>query len=399
MIASPFNIRAKKWIAGRKGLFSIIQNQLQPNEKRIWVHVASLGEFEQGRPVIERIKKQWPQLKIVLTFFSPSGYEIRKNYEHADYVFYLPLDTRRNANKFTNLVKPDFAIFVKYEFWHHFLSALKRNQVPVYLISAIFRKQQVFFRPWGRWYRKILGKFAHIFVQDQESQMLLKKFGFLNTTISGDTRFDRVYEIASAAKTFPLIENFTNGHFTVILGSSWKADEEILFDYINKKGGRLKFIIAPHEIHEQNIQRIMANLTISYQRFTSLTPEKTGETDVLIIDTMGMLSSVYQYGKIAYIGGGFGSGIHNVLEAATFGLPVIFGPNYKKYKEALDLVSSGGAFEVNNESEATDTLEKFLTDVAFYEGAGRIAKDYVDKNRGACKTIMEFLDQKHNFGK
>lgn len=395
IIASPFNVRAKKWVYGRKGLFSTIKNQLKHGEKRIWIHAASLGEFEQGRPVIEQLKKQWPGIKIVLTFFSPSGYEIRKNYEYADYVFYLPLDTRYNALRFIELIHPEFVIFVKYEFWRNFLFQLKKKQIPVYLVSAIFRKNQVFFRPWGRWYRQILHTYKHIFVQDQPSVELLKEFGITNTSVSGDTRFDRVYEIASNAVSIPLVEKFTDRYFTIILGSSWKADEEILFGYINGKSPDIRFIIAPHEIHEQNIDRITEHLKKKYLKFSEQAQESVNESDVLIIDNIGLLSSIYRYGKIAYIGGGFGSGIHNILEAATFGLPILFGPNYKKYKEALDLVSSGGAFEVNNATQAGQLLDKLIHDRDFYHKSSKTARDYVEKNRGACNKIVGSLFENH----
>jgi 3-deoxy-D-manno-octulosonic-acid transferase len=395
LASSPFNIRARKWIKGRKKLFKQIRQQLNENEKRIWIHSASLGEFEQGRPIIEELKKYWPNLKIVLTFFSPSGYEIQKNYEHADYVFYLPLDTPGNAKRFIDLIKPEFVIFIKYEFWRNFLNTLKKRQIPTYLISAIFRKDQVFFRPYGKWYRKVLSNFSWLFVQNNDSLKLLQQIGYNNASISGDTRFDRVLQIASAAKSIPVAESFSNGHFTIIIGSSWRLDEEILFEFINSKRDNIKFILAPHEIHEPNIQRISNSLKIDYMRFSNATDSQK-EADVLIIDNIGMLSSIYRYGKIAYIGGGFGSGIHNILEAATFGLPVIFGPNYKKYQEAVDLIRLGGAFEVNNSNDIKEILNKLVSEKSFFEKAGAICCKYVQDNCGACKIIMDFLIEKHN---
>lgn len=393
--ASPFNEKAKMWISGRKHLFNKIQNQLKNNEKRIWIHAASLGEFEQGRPIIEEIKKEIPQFKIVLTFFSPSGFEIQKNYKYADYVYYLPLDTRRNAKKFVSLINPAFVIFVKYEFWRNHLYVLKEYDIPTYLVSAIFRKDQVFFRPWGKWYRKILDYFSWFFVQNRASEEILQHFGFKNISISGDTRFDRVNQIAQKAKTFPIIEKFVNEHFTIIVGSSWKADEEILFDYINNKARKIKFIIAPHEIHESNIQRIISSLRVKNERYSKANEETLKEADALIIDNIGMLSSIYQYGKIAYIGGGFGSGIHNVLEAATFGLPTLFGPNYKKYQEAVDLIKLGGSFEVKNSGSATELLNKLFQDREFLENSGKICYNYIENKKGACKSIINFLIQKH----
>jgi 3-deoxy-D-manno-octulosonic-acid transferase len=391
LMASPFNTRAKKWLNGRKNLFKYISGQIKENEKRIWVHAASLGEFEQGRPIIEEIKKYKPEFKIVLTFFSPSGYEIRKDYEHADYVFYLPLDTSLNAKKFINLVKPEFAIFVKYEFWRNLLFYLKKKEIPVYLISAIFRKDQVFFRPWGKWYRKVLGCFEWMFVQNQASQELLNKYGYKNVSISGDTRFDRVFQIASQSKDIPLAKQFSENNFTIVLGSSWKADEEILFDLINNQTDSIKYIIAPHEIHEENIQRIIGNLKVSYQRYSAIEADKLKNSKVLIIDNIGLLSALYRYGNVAYIGGGFGSGIHNVLEAATYGLPVLFGPNYKKYQEAVDLINLGGAFGVNNKMEVEKILNKLISDNESLEKASSICKEYVDGNKGACQTIMDYL--------
>ena len=392
LLAAPFNIRANKWIAGRKGLFRQIGSDLATNEKRIWFHAASLGEFEQGRPIIEEIKIRWPHYKIVLTFFSPSGYEIRKDYEFADYVFYLPLDTKHNAVRFINLVKPELVFFIKYEFWHNFLYTLKRNNIPSFLVSAIFRENQVFFKPWGKWYRNMIGCFSHIFVQNGESQQILNKFGFINTSLSGDTRFDRVSQIAGATKKIPAADLFSRDNFTIIIGSSWKADEEKLFSYINQNPQNIKFIIAPHEIHESNIQRIMASIKLDMVRFSKANDEMLVKAKVLIIDNIGILSSIYQYGRIAFIGGGFGSGIHNVLEASTFGLPVLFGPNYKKYQEAVDLVKSGGAFEVKNANDAGKILAQLVQDKDLLAKASQISRQYVQENKGACKKIIDFLE-------
>jgi len=393
VVASPFNKKAQMWLQGRKGLYSHIKSQLNENETRIWIHAASLGEFEQGRPIIEALKKQKPEQKIVLTFFSPSGYEIQKNYEFADYVFYLPLDTWRNAKKFVEFIRPEFAIFVKYEFWYNHLNALKKRNIPSYLISAIFRKDQVFFRFYGRWYRKMLYKFDHFFVQNKESKELLKTIDLENVTVSGDTRFDRVYDIATTVKTFPIVEKFCKNQFTIIIGSSWKTDEEILFDFINENSNKIKFIIAPHEIHESNIERIISNLQKDVRRYSSATEKSVEEADILIIDNIGILSSIYQYANIAYIGGGFGSGIHNILEAATFGLPVLFGPNYKKYKEAVDLIKSKGAFLVKDKITATKQLQKLSSNKGYLKKTSEICIDYVKQKKGATDTITEYLNE------
>jgi 3-deoxy-D-manno-octulosonic-acid transferase len=394
-VSSPFNLRAKKWIVGRKELMENIAHQLKKDEKRVWFHAASLGEFEQGRPVMEEIKKRWPELKLVLTFFSPSGYEIRKDYEHADYVFYLPLDTRGNATKFIEMVQPVFAVFIKYEFWRNFLSLLKQKDIPVYLISAIFRENQIFFRFWGKWYRDILKNFNWFFVQNQASKRLLEGIGYKNISVSGDTRFDRVFEIAKNAKSLPIVEKFSTGYFTIVIGSSWKADEDILFDSINKKHENIRYIIAPHEIHESNIQRIEGNLKVKHQRYSRLDTMPAADCDVLIIDNIGMLSSIYQYGKIAYIGGGFGSGIHNILEAATFGLPVIFGPNYRKYQEAVDLVNLGGAFAIKGQNDVKQILSVLVNESGLLYKAAGISRKYVIENQGACAKITDFILSKY----
>jgi len=388
---SPFNKKAKKWIDGRKGIYKHIANKLKQNERRIWIHAASLGEFEQGRPVIEEIKKRYPNLKIVLTFFSPSGYEIRKDYQYADYIFYLPLDTENNANKFVNLVKPEFVIFVKYEFWSNFLHTLKKQQIPTYLISSIFRKEQAFFRWYGNWYCEILKCFKWFFVQNEVSKDLLNTIGYQNITISGDTRFDRVYDIAQSVNKYPVIEKFIDRFFVIIIGSSWKADEEILYHYINNESNDIRFIIAPHEIHEANIQRIIKNLTKKTIRYSQADESIVLGKEILIIDNIGILSSIYQYGNIAYIGGGFTSGIHSILEPATFGLPVLFGPDYHKFQEAIDLIDLGGAFEISSKKTAEEKLDKLFIDKKYCAQAGNICKKYVIDKKGATQIITDHI--------
>ncbi|HYQ58627.1 MAG TPA: glycosyltransferase N-terminal domain-containing protein, partial [Draconibacterium sp.] len=351
-IAALFNEKAKLFVAGRKNWKKRMSSSIDKSTPYIWFHCASLGEFEQGRPVLEAIKKQYPEYKIVLTFFSPSGFEIRKNYEGADIVSYLPMDNPENAHDFIKIVQPEKVFFVKYEFWNNYISELKKHKIPLYIISAIFRENQLFFKttPWGKWYRNILVNFEHIFVQNESSAQLLEQIGIRNFTISGDTRFDRVAEIARGAKKFEIVEKFKANNVTLIAGSTWKPDEELLAAFINNSSG-VKCIIAPHEVTPANTIRILQLLKRRTIPFSKADISDIDTYDVLIIDSIGILSSLYQYGNVAYIGGGFGVGIHNILEAATFKLPVLFGPNYLKFKEAVELVNEKGAFPVENFSE------------------------------------------------
>ena len=388
-VAALFNEKAKLFVAGRKNWKKKLGSAVDKNASYIWVHCASLGEFEQGRPVLEEIKKQFPKYKIVLTFFSPSGYEIRKNYEGADIVAYLPMDTKNNAQEFIRLVSPQKVFFVKYEFWYNYITELKRQQIPLYIISAIFRENQQFFKstPWGKWYRKMLHSFEHIFIQNETSAQLLKQADINHYTISGDTRFDRVAEIARGAKKFEIVEKFKGKNVTMIAGSTWKPDEELLAAFINNSSDA-KFIIAPHEVTPANINRIQELLKKPAICFSKADISDIDSYDVLIIDSIGILSSLYQYGNIAYIGGGFGVGIHNILEAATFKLPVLFGPNYLKFKEAVDLVNEKGAFPINNFPELQATLNRLINDKTSLQNASEICKNYIEKNVGSTKLIM-----------
>jgi 3-deoxy-D-manno-octulosonic-acid transferase len=390
LLASLFNRKARLWIKGRKGIFDKIKELVRDKKNLFWFHASSLGEFEQGRPLIEALKNKNKSIKILLTFFSPSGYEIRKNYKPADYIFYLPLDTKINALRFIKSVNPSNAFFIKYEFWYHFLNQLKINNIPVYLISANFRQNQVFFKWYGGWFRNMLHKFTRIFVQNKKSEFLLKQIGLDNVTVSGDTRFDRVAEIARHAKTIEIAEKFRHGNPVIIGGSTWEKDEEILVEFINKSSIDIKYIIAPHEIHESSIQRIMKSINKPVIRFSSATIANINDYQVLVIDNIGMLSSLYRYADIAYIGGGFGVGIHNILEAATFGLPLVFGPNYGKFQEAVDLVESGGAFPVNSFASLKIQFENLLGKSKKNE-AGRIAREYVLKNQGATDIILDII--------
>lgn len=383
-LASLFNAKAKLFIKGRKGIFKHISAKFNGDEHPIWFHFASLGEFEQGRPVLESIKASKPNEKIIVTFFSPSGYEIRKNYALADGIFYLPLDTISNANRFVNLLNPKMAIFTKYEFWPNYFKALANKNIPLYIISGIFRPNQTFFKGYGGFYRNVLKCVRHFFVQNEESATLLKSIGINHVDISGDTRFDRVYENAQIPKKLPLIEKFCGDVKVLIAGSTWPEDEKLLVD-LAAKNPDWKLIIAPHEIHESHISTI-TDLFPNSLRLSKLASDTNTETNVqiLIIDNIGMLSSLYQYGKIAYIGGGFGVGIHNTLEAAAFGLPVIFGPNYDKFQEAKDLIEIGAAKSISNADELTTAFEYYVA-----HESGTLAKNYVANKKGATEMIMK----------
>ncbi|UCG29034.1 MAG: 3-deoxy-D-manno-octulosonic acid transferase [Bacteroidales bacterium] len=390
-VASPFNHKLKLWREGRKKIFGRLEKEVNPEEKTIWFHCASLGEFEQGRPVIEAIREKAPGLKILLTFFSPSGYEIRKNFPGADYIYYLPLDTRQNAEKFITLVNPAFAVFVKYEFWYFFIRTLNRRHIPVYLISANFRNNQIFFRRYGGFFRGILAMFTHLFIQNQKSKELLSTIGIDAVSVAGDTRFDRVHAISNRRKRLKPVEQFKQNELTVVAGSTWKEDEEHIIRYINEQKNNLRWIIAPHEIREENILRILNSLTRPSVRYSELNHSNTSGAEILVVDNIGLLSSLYYYGEIAYIGGGFGKGIHNILEAATYGMPVLFGPNYKNFQEALDLVERKGAFPVRSYKDVVNTIHQLITEPEYLKKTGNIAKEFVKSNLGATRLIVEKL--------
>jgi len=392
-LVSPFNKKAKKMLAGQKETFSILRKQLDPKASYIWFHAASLGEFEQGRPLIEKIRKEKPEYKILLTFFSPSGYEVRKNYSGADIVCYLPFDHYWNARKFLLLVKPAMAIFIKYEFWMNYLNQLKRLNIPTYIISAIFRPKQIFFRWYAYRYRKVLNNYDWFFVQDQQSLELLKRFNHQNVSIVGDTRFDRVYEIFEQRKELPLIEKFLNRPenekvLAFVAGSTWMKDEEILIPYFNQHPD-IKLIIAPHEIDGQRIEALKSLFTCQVVRYSQANENTVNDAGCLIIDCIGLLSSVYRYGDLAYIGGGFGKGIHNVLEAAVYGIPVMFGPKYNKFKEAKELIACRGAISITSEDEFSFRMNDFISYSNLIYETGKNAKEYVISNLGATHKIYE----------
>jgi 3-deoxy-D-manno-octulosonic-acid transferase len=387
-IFSLFNPKAKLFINGRKNSYTQIVQKINPNEKHIWFHFASLGEFEQGRPVLEKLKTLYPNKKIVVTFFSPSGYEIRKNYALAD-VFYLPIDTAANAKWFITSINPEMAIFTKYEFWHFYFKELKDRGIPLYVISGIFRESQAFFKWYGGFYRNILKSVTYFFVQNEESENLLKSVGLNNVIINGDTRFDRVYENAQSPKQLSLIESFIGNSPTLVCGSTWPEDEKIL-SVLPEKYPNWKFIIAPHEIHESHIESIEKQFPVGSVRFSVLSSANqtlNAEHQTLIIDNIGMLSSLYQYGKVAYIGGGFGTGIHNTLEAAAFGLPVIFGPKYDKFQEAKDLIAIDAAKSISSAEELINAFNGFAEN----KNAAGQARKYVTDKKGATDQIISMI--------
>ncbi|MCQ2217046.1 MAG: 3-deoxy-D-manno-octulosonic acid transferase [Paludibacteraceae bacterium] len=390
-MASFFNDKAKKFVEGRKNVFSFLKERIVFNDKFIWMHVSSLGEFEQGRPIIEAIKKEHPEYKIILTFFSPSGYEVRKNYDGAEIVCYLPMDTSWNAKKFIRIVNPSIAIFIKYEFWGNYLAELKKHDVPTYIVSAIFRKEQVFFKSYGGWYRNFLYNFEHLFVQDANSKNLLESIGIKNVSVVGDTRFDRVLAIAKASKELPIVSAFKGDKNVLVAGSSWPKDEAFMLPYFNERQN-MKLIIAPHEIHESHLEEIISKLNRPYVRYSKTTPEEAAKADCLIIDCFGLLSSIYRYGEVAYVGGGFGVGIHNILEAAVYGMPVVFGPNYHKFREAVEMVKVGGAFPIQDGNDFGKLMDDLMnTESDSFKRASAEARQFVSDNCGATEAVLAAL--------
>ena len=391
-IASLFNKKVRTMWRGEREAFKILAAKVDPFAKYIWFHAASLGEFEQGRPLMERIRKEHPQYKILLTFFSPSGYEVRKNYEGADIICYLPIDTRLNAIRFLRLVHPKMAFFIKYEFWYNYLHILKHRNIPTYSVSSIFRKDQVFFKWYGGSYKNVLKCFARFFVQNDESKLLLESIGIHDVDIVGDTRFDRVLQIKDAAKHLPICEAFQKDYKVFVAGSSWPPDEEIFIRFFNEhKDWRL--LIAPHVIGEEHLKQILSKIEgKKVVRYTQTTVEEAAQADVLIIDCFGLLSSMYHYGDVAYVGGGFGVGIHNTLEAAVWDMPVIFGPNNKKFQEAQGLLKSGGGFEIHTYEEFVELMQAMMSDAAYLKTAGKRAGAFVASLSGATKKVLSKVE-------
>jgi 3-deoxy-D-manno-octulosonic-acid transferase len=389
-VASLFNKKAKLWVEGRKNIFRKLEESINPNDKIIWFHVASLGEFEQARPVIEKIKEQFRDHKILLTFFSPSGYEIRKNYDKADYVFYLPADTRKNAEKFIKTVNPRLAIFVKYEFWFNYINELYKNKIPLLMISVIFRPEQHFFRFWGRWFRRQLQKITWIFVQNEKSCELLGSIKIRHAEISGDTRFDRVYQIVKEDRRIPEIESFRNNSLIITAGSTWPPDEDIILHILQNTDENLKVVLAPHVVDKSHISDILHKFKkFNPVLFTEFDDKKAKNSRILIINTTGLLAYAYRYSAFSYVGGGFGAGIHSLLEPVTFGHPVLFGPNYHKFQEAHDLIAAGCGFPVSNKEEAMRVVHMLLNDKEKLRELSARSKDFVCNNVGATATIME----------
>ncbi|MDH6305386.1 3-deoxy-D-manno-octulosonic-acid transferase [Parabacteroides sp. PF5-5] len=394
-LLSPFHRKARMMRFGQWKTNGILRDKIDPEAKYIWFHASSLGEFEQGRPMMEKIKADYPQYKILLTFFSPSGYEVRKNYIGADVICYLPFDTPFKVRKFLRLANPCMAIFIKYEFWANYLTELKKRDIPTYIISAIFRPNQLFFKWYGRPYRKVLHCFNHLFVQDKASADLLSEYGVNNVTVLGDTRFDRVLDVQKQAKAIPVVEQFVKAkegekQITLIAGSSWPQDEEFIIQYFNEHP-EMKLIIAPHEIDRGHLLEIHSKLKRPSLRLSEANEKNVSQKDCLIIDSFGLLSSIYRYGDIAYIGGGFGKGIHNTLEAAVYGIPVLFGPNYQKFKEARDIIAIGGGFSVANENDFIEKMDELLTYRDLLISAGEAAGNFVQNNAGATNKILAQL--------
>ena len=386
---SPWNAKAKLWTKGRRNIFERMAKQISKDDRIVWMHVASLGEFEQGRPVLGQIRKHHPQYKILPTFFSPSGYEVRKDYAGADYIFYLPTDTPRNVKRFLKIAHPEVAIFVKYEIWHNYLRQLKARGTRSYLISAIFRRNSIFFRSYGFWWRQSLDCFEQMFVQNEESRALLHEIGFDNVIVAGDTRFDRVAELAKSAPKIEIVERFKGESKLFVAGSTWGPDEDIL-QHIIEQNPDIKFLIAPHEMNEERIGKIMATTSHGALRYTKCDEKSDlSSAQVLILDTVGLLSGAYSYATWSYIGGGFGVGIHNTLEAATFGLPIAFGPNYQKFKEARDMVALGAATKVESAADLEAWFNPLRDDAEHLARTSATAKEYTVKNQGATPMIMQ----------
>lgn len=391
-ITALFSLKIKLFVEGRKVVFPILEQKIKPSDKTIWFHAASLGEYEQGLPVIEKTKEKFPLHKIVVTFFSPSGYEVRKNNTVADVTVYLPLDTKKNAQEFLRLVHPDLVFFIKYEYWLNYLSELKKQNTPTYLISGILRKNQMFFKWYGSFYRKALDTFTYFFVQNENSKKLLLQLDKTNVAVSGDTRFDRVAAILEKDNTLDFIANFKNDTLTIVVGSSWPKDENLLVDFINSNKYNVKFIIAPHNIKEEQIQQLKNSITKKTILFSEKENAALADYDVLIINTIGILTKIYSYADIAYVGGGFGNpGVHNILEPATFGVPIVIGQNYSHFEEAIALVHLEGCIAVSNKKELDDAFTNLILNPIERQERGHICSTFVQMNKGATNVIMNTI--------
>ena len=389
-IIALFSPKIKLFVEGRKPVFDILVTKINPNDKTIWFHAASLGEYEQGLPVIEKIKEKFPNHKIVITFFSPSGYEVRKNNAVADVTIYLPLDTKKNAQQFLKLVHPEIAFFIKYEYWPNYLNELRKLETPTYLISGIFRKNQMFFKWYGGFYRKALETFTYFFVQNESSKKLLFQLGKTNVAVSGDTRFDRVATILEKDNSLNFIEAFKNDTLTIVVGSSWPKDESLLVEYINQTSEKVKFIIAPHNIKSEQIQELKNSISKKVVLFSEKETKNLADFDVFIIDTIGILTKIYSYADIAYVGGGFGNpGVHNILEPATFGVPIVIGSNFSHFAEATALVNMGGCISIVNKNELADAFSNLIRNDDIRHENGHICSTFVQMNKGATAIILK----------
>lgn len=392
-ILAFFSPKMKLFVDGRKDVFLILIQKISPEDKTIWFHAASLGEYEQGLPVIEKINKKYPTHKIVVTFFSPSGYEVRKNNTVADVTVYLPLDTPKNAKFFLELVHPDIVFFIKYEFWINYLNQLQKQKIPTYLISGIFRKNQLFFKWYGGFYRKALDAFNHFFVQNENSKKLINQLGKTNVTVSGDTRFDRVLTILEKDNTLDFISQFKDNKTTIVIGSSWPKDEALLVAYINSCEQDVKFIIAPHNIKPDQIKQLQNSITKKTVLFSEKTNQDLSQFEVFIIDTIGILTKIYSYADIAYVGGGFGNpGVHNLLEPATFGIPIVIGSNYSHFDEATKLVNIGGCISITEFKDLETELTSLIQNTKLRHQKGKICAEFVQKNKGATSSILTQID-------
>ncbi|WP_432222335.1 3-deoxy-D-manno-octulosonic acid transferase [Flavobacterium sp. TMP13] len=391
-IVALFNSKIKLFVSGRKDVFSTLSEKIEPTDKTFWFHAASLGEYEQGLPIIEKIKSTHPNHKIIVTFFSPSGYEVRKNNTVADVTVYLPMDTKSNAKKFIALVHPEKVFFIKYEFWLNYLSELQKNKIPTYLVSGVFRENQIFFKRYGGFYRKALTAFTYFFVQNEKSKKLLNDIHLSNVIVSGDTRFDRVVAILEKDNQLDFIAEFKNNTTTIVVGSSWPKDESSLIDYINSTAKNVKFIIAPHNIKMDQIEQLKNAIIKKTVLFSEKENQNLKEFDVFIIDTIGILTKIYSYADIAYVGGGFGNpGVHNLLEPATFGVPIVIGPNFSHFEEATALVQNHGCISISNAIELEHSFNKLISDVDLRKKQGLICSHFVQENKGATTTIFNAI--------
>lgn len=393
-IIALFSPKIKLFVEGRKAVFPTLTQKIESSDKTIWFHAASLGEYEQGLPVIEKIKGEFPSHKIIISFFSPSGYEVRKNNTIADATVYLPLDTKKNAQEFLKLAHPDMVFFIKYEYWINYLSELKKQNTPTYLISGILRENQLFFKWYGGFYRKALDSFTSFFVQNENSKKLLYQLGKTNVIVSGDTRFDRVAAILEKDNRLDFITNFKNNTLTIVIGSSWPKDEILLANFINTTSLPVKFIIAPHNIKSEQIEQLKKNLTKKTALFSEKEGKNLADYNVFIIDTIGILTKIYSYADIAYVGGGFGNpGVHNLLEPATFGVPIVIGPNFSHFQEAIALVNIGGALSVSNQKELNHVFEDLILNDAFRNEKGHICSTFISMNKGATNSIIKKIEE------